>query len=70
MDDYKIEGRPQSYVRDGLVHIEKISTMSFTRVNETLKKLQKNNFKIINVSIATEDRRMFTFAIVYKYTPE
>ena len=41
MDDYKIEGRPQSYVRDGLVHIEKISTMSFTRVNETLKKLQK-----------------------------
>lgn len=70
MDDYKIEGRPQVYIRDGLVHIEKISTMSFTRVDEILKKLQKNNFKIINVSIATEDRRTFTFAIVYRYIPE
>lgn len=70
MDDYRIEGRPQVYIRDGLVHIEEIFTDSFTIIDAILKKLQKNNFKIINVSITAQDRRMFTFAIVYRYIPE
>jgi len=60
----------KDFSTDGYVHIIKLDNYSFRQVNHAIVLLQKNNFKIINVSITAIGEDMYTFAITYQYIPE
>ena len=60
----------RDFSKDGYVHINKLYDYSFRQVNHAMVLLQKNNFKIINVSVTAIGDDMYTFAIVYQYIPE
>lgn len=60
----------KDFSTDGYVHIVKLDNYSFRQVNNTMVLLQKNNFKIINVSMTAIGDDVYTFAIAYQYIPE
>lgn len=60
----------KGFSTDGYVHIIKLNNYSFSQVNYIMVLLQKNNFKIINVSITAIGEDMYTFSVVYQYIPE
>lgn len=60
----------KGFSTDGYVHIIRLDNYSFSQVNNAMVLLQKNDFKIINVSMTAIGDDMYTFAIAYQYIPE
>jgi len=69
-DDIFHEDCLKDFSMDGYVHIIKLDNYSFSQVNHVMVLLQKNDFKIINVSMTAIGEDMYTFAITYQYIPE
>ena len=69
-DDMFHEAYLKDFSMDGYVHIIKLDNYSFSQVNHVMVLLQKNDFKIINVSMTAIGEDMYTFAITYQYIPE
>ena len=69
-DDIFHEDYLKGFSTDGYVHIIKLDNYSFSQVDYIMILLQKNDFKIISVSVTAIGEDIYTFAITYQYIPE